>query len=474
VETEPGLEVLARGPIHEGFAQPSQSRLRPGPLVPRQPPKPIPEIPPDKKPEGKNVKWLPGYWAWDPERKDFLWVSGTWRVAPRGRRWVPGYWTQADNGWRWVHGLWVAAKRPSLDYLAPPPKPVDNGPTSNPLGENSFWVPGCWVPRGGEYLWRPGYWNTYRPGRVWVPDGYAWTPGGCLYNSGYWDYPLEDRGLLFAPVYFTQPLWLTPGWCYRPYWYVGYGPVLSALWFWPAWNWYFFGDWYGRRYWGWGFLPWYAWGARRWDPLFGYYRWATRANPNWQTGLRSTFLVRWSGTAALPPRTLAAQNSQLRGGNGNSAAPFLQGLNQPPANVRLASLSASQVIQQRNAARQAGKISQARNRQEWATARRMGMGSPSGSARTLGSYRLPGNRAATRTGNLNRPGFSSPQGWPANRSPYSALPYRTGLSGSGFPPAYYRSPGYRSMPSYRGGGGYYRGGGGFGGGRSGGGRGGRR
>lgn len=33
-------------------------------------------LPPDQKPEGDDVAWIPGYWAWDDERNDFLWVSG--------------------------------------------------------------------------------------------------------------------------------------------------------------------------------------------------------------------------------------------------------------------------------------------------------------------------------------------------------------------------------------------------------------
>ena len=52
-----------------------------------KPPDPIPEEPPDQKPKGDNVQWIPGYWAWDDDRQDFLWVSGCWRVPPSGRNW---------------------------------------------------------------------------------------------------------------------------------------------------------------------------------------------------------------------------------------------------------------------------------------------------------------------------------------------------------------------------------------------------
>src|SRR5688572_25885266 len=55
-------EVLGRGPIHEGFAQPSEAP-KAGPTAPKAPPDPIPEQPPEERPEGDNVVWVPGYWA---------------------------------------------------------------------------------------------------------------------------------------------------------------------------------------------------------------------------------------------------------------------------------------------------------------------------------------------------------------------------------------------------------------------------
>src|SRR5262245_38484932 len=66
-----GFEVLARGPMHEAFAQPANTRPEAPPIVPKQPPKPIEEEPPAQKPEGANVQWFGGYWSWDDELKDF-------------------------------------------------------------------------------------------------------------------------------------------------------------------------------------------------------------------------------------------------------------------------------------------------------------------------------------------------------------------------------------------------------------------
>src|SRR5713226_8078339 len=41
--TKEGVEVQARGPVHEAFAEPSQARPLPSPFVPKKPPDPIDE-----------------------------------------------------------------------------------------------------------------------------------------------------------------------------------------------------------------------------------------------------------------------------------------------------------------------------------------------------------------------------------------------------------------------------------------------
>src|SRR5947209_531058 len=73
-----GGEVLTRGVVHEAFADLPPLAPEPGIVVSKAPPGPIDEIPPDVKPEG-DVVWIPGYWAWDDDRSDFIWVSGIWR-----------------------------------------------------------------------------------------------------------------------------------------------------------------------------------------------------------------------------------------------------------------------------------------------------------------------------------------------------------------------------------------------------------
>src|SRR5262245_10963391 len=84
-------EVLTRGPIHEAYATSAAASPQPGPIAPKAPPDVIEELPPEQKPEGEVV-FIPGYWSWDEDRSDFIWISGFWRVPPPGRQWVPGNW----------------------------------------------------------------------------------------------------------------------------------------------------------------------------------------------------------------------------------------------------------------------------------------------------------------------------------------------------------------------------------------------
>jgi hypothetical protein len=54
------VEVLTRGPVHEAFAATVTFDPEPGFIAPRTPPDLIEELPPEQKPEGDNVEWIPG------------------------------------------------------------------------------------------------------------------------------------------------------------------------------------------------------------------------------------------------------------------------------------------------------------------------------------------------------------------------------------------------------------------------------
>jgi hypothetical protein len=366
VATADDISVQARGPIHEAFAQPADMPLKAGPIVPKQPPDPIAEEPPDQKPEGDNVQWIPGYWGWDDDSQNFMWVSGTWRAAPPDRKWVPGYWNKVDDGWQWVSGFWASSSLDNVAYVDEPPASLEDGPSTPAPDENSQYIPGSWVYRSPSFVWRPGYWTAARPGYIWSPAHYCYTPGGYVYVDGYWDYPLEDRGLCFAPVVFAQPYWTDPSWVYRPRYCISPLGLLASLFVRPGCG-YYFGDYYGPAYARLGFSPWLTYGPRHWDPLFGYYRWSHRGDPGWYAGLRATHLGRLNGTVPLPARTLARQNVLLARASSNvairnniNALTVVKPLGQIN-NVHLTRLSQTQVAGFRASARNIHSLSASRH-----------------------------------------------------------------------------------------------------------------
>ncbi len=310
---EEGVEVLARGPVHEAYAGPVSATPSATPIIAREPPPLLEEIPADQKPEGE-VQWIPGYWAWDDDRTDFLWVSGIWRLPPPGREWVAGHWAQVDGGWQWVPGFWAESDQEELAYYPPPPDPVDAGPSEPAPTPDSVFVPGNWVYRETRYVWRPGFWCDYRPGWVWIPAHYVWTPAGYVYEEGYWDYPLRERGLLFAPVAVDFQVALRPDWYYRPSYVVYDDCLLEALFVNPDCGQYYFGDYFDAGYRSRGFLSWLAFrfGRGCYDPLFGYYRSYYGADSGWETGLRDLYAGRFSGALARPPHTLIEQNTLVQ------------------------------------------------------------------------------------------------------------------------------------------------------------------
>jgi hypothetical protein len=308
-----GVEFLARGPVHEAFAQPALRQTRPSPVIPKDAPKSIEELPPDQKPEGGDVQWIPGYWAWDDDANDFLWVSGIYRTVPPGRHWVPGYWNATEGGSQRVVGLWAERDRNDVELLPAPPDPVEEAVPPSPSAASVF-QPGCWVYRETRYLWRPGFWNPYRADWVWTPARYTWTPGGCVFVDGYWDHPLRDRGLLFAPVNIERRFRDRPGWSYQPSYVVSESFLLSALFVRPGYGQYCFGDYFAPRYDRLGFVAWpdFRHGRTIVDPLFTHYEHDFRDNPGWARDLRQLYVARRDDPAARPPRTLVQQNTVIQ------------------------------------------------------------------------------------------------------------------------------------------------------------------
>ena len=320
-ELPAGSQTLASGPVHEAFATPVSSEPQTPLVVPKQPPANLQEVPPSERPAGASVVWVPGYWAWDADRLDFIWVSGCWRNLPPNTYWVPGYWLQADNGWQWIGGFWAPVstqQQQSIDYLPAPPALTTTEAVAAPPQPDQTWVPGCWYWTQDRYVWRPGYWMNQQEGWVWIPSHYVWTPRGYVFCQGHWDYDLDSRGVLFTPTYFPPDVRVMTGFVYCPSVCVDLGVLRLNLFAYPRYRHYYFGDYYDDSYRVVGIYPWYqcqtinVW----YDPIFVYDRWHCRhSEPHWAENRAHDFEVRHSNRDLRPPRNFG--DTPSHGGRGN-------------------------------------------------------------------------------------------------------------------------------------------------------------
>ena len=281
--------------------------MKAGVLVSQQPPEPIQEVPPQIRPEGDDVAWVPGYWAWDDEAKSYLWLSGVWRKTPPGTRWLPGYWSHVADSYRWVPGAWIAANAAAVSYLPiSEAASLERGPVGQAPSAASIWIPGLWVYQDARYQWRPGYWTKGHDNWMWIPDHYVYTPHGAIFVQGYWDYRLTDRGLLFAPVRFSGGLGVAGQ--FTPQAVVDPQALFLHLFVRPDYHHYYFGDYYDAKYAALGIHPWWQYHdtARGWDPMLSFYLWSEARNgvdlTARLTGWHSFFMAH---VAARPAATLA-------------------------------------------------------------------------------------------------------------------------------------------------------------------------
>ena len=458
----PGGQVLTQGPVHEAFAAPVVHDPKAGPVLTKEPPAPIQELPPDQKPAGQNVQWIPGYWGWDSGRNDYVWVSGLWREPPPGMQWVPGYWHPVEGGYQWVPGSWMPASpgpasgSSQATYLPSPPASLEAGPNTPPPSPNAAWTPGYWSWQQGGYAWRPGFWAAVQPNWIWMPAHYVWTPAGYLFVPGYWDLPVANRGLLFAPVYYPQPVYAQPGFVFAPTISIVGSAVTANLFVQASTNQYLFGDFYAQNYVSVGIVPWFSFTfvsgrPAYYDPLFSYYAVVNvRENPRWVAQVRQAYVLRRDNVAMRPPRTYVEQtriiernvtiNRDITVIDHRTVAMPLHRLAADPVagrNLRLVRVNEAERQQLRQQAAQLHEFREQRLQQERSVAR----GGPGAGPRTLSLPHSPiaahhpaahpGGAAASHAGAAHRPEWSHPQQRPEATHPAvahrpEALPRREG------------------------------------------------
>ncbi len=322
-----GPQVLTRGPIHEAFATPVVHNPASGPIVPKQPPDPIQEMPPDQKPAGQNVQWIPGYWSWDVSRNDYLWVSGIWRDPPPNSQWVPGYWQQVEGGSQWVSGMWIPVSsglrrdRLKLQRKANrrisrrhPLKALKRG---RPHRNRTPTWPGHLVTGRGKGRTMPGdraFGGPCSPTGSGCRRTTFGRPSGYLFVAGYWDLPVANRGLMFAPVYYPQPVYAQANFVFTPSIAIVGSAVTANLFVSEGSNQYLFGNFYGQSFLSVGITPWFSFAIGGgqpafYDPLFSYYAVINvRQNPGWVAQVRRDYVLRRDNVAMRPPVTYAEQS----------------------------------------------------------------------------------------------------------------------------------------------------------------------
>ena len=307
-------EAMTRGPVHESFAEPIVAQTQVNISTAVAPPESINESPPDERPQGNNVAWVPGYWAWDAERNGYIWVSGCWRVAPPQMSWVSGYWAHETDRWEWVPGFWTPVGNQEIEYLPPPPDMDDMAPPGEPAGPNTVWVPPCYYRVEGRYTLRHGYWLTSQSGWVWTPSHYIRTPRGHIFIAGHWDYELRHRGVLFAPVAFSAGFHSHAAFSYSPSIVIN-GDLLTAnLFVYPRYCHYYFGDYYDDGYIKTGIYPWFeVQKTHQWcDPIFDQERSQHRdRDNNWDQTVRRDYDDRRAHVEQRPARTYREQEVRV-------------------------------------------------------------------------------------------------------------------------------------------------------------------
>ena len=138
-----------------------------------------------------------------------------------------------------------------------------------------------------------------------------WTPRGYVFVDGYWDYPVNRRGPLFAPAYFDSGVYSHSGYSYSPSLLIDLAVFTEALFLRPNYHHYYFGDYYDNHYQKGGYYSAYAYQTNRYgyDPIYSHQRWEHRKDRGWDNRMAASYQYRRDNVDARPPRTWDAQRA---------------------------------------------------------------------------------------------------------------------------------------------------------------------
>lgn len=307
------FDTLLSGPVHEAFMQPFNGTAASGVVVQATPPKPLREIAPRFIPQGDDIQWIPGYWSAMPGQNgdsQFVWVSGTFRRMPPGRKWMSGGWVQVADGHQWTPGAWVpedfSVQSSVVD--ATPTAIADLGPVGEAPSANHMWVPPQHVLNDGQIVVQDGFWSEGNQNWVWTPARLIPTANGVIPVSGYWDHTISRRGQLFAPARFQNLSQIDSNVPFSPGVALDAERIALHLFVDPQSQQFLFGDFYGEQFTDLGITPWYQPAERLggYDPILGFHaRRMSRNGAQLTQRLRSWNQYFTGQVDARPPRTVA-------------------------------------------------------------------------------------------------------------------------------------------------------------------------
>jgi len=116
---------------------------------------------------------------------------------------------------------------------------------------------------------------------------------------------------------------------FRPNFVVPSNFLFGAMFARPGWGHYCFGDYFTSQDRLNGIYPWYNYGLGRHgsNPLWSYYRWQNRSNPQWAPNLQTLYQDRYRGTAPRPGRSLAQQTQIIQNIHNNKTINVNQNIN---------------------------------------------------------------------------------------------------------------------------------------------------